>query len=77
LRTRKSKAGRCLLLLGFVCLTIMVFTHVAETLRLFSGMGWGLQNSPGHYVDFASAVLGCALLIAGMIWINFNVRRSR
>jgi hypothetical protein len=55
----------------------MVFTHVAETLRLFSGMGWGLQNSPGHYVDFASAVLGCALLIAGMIWINFNVRRSR
>jgi hypothetical protein len=48
-------AGRCLLLLGFVCLIIMVFTHVAETLRLFSGMGWGLPNSPGHYVDFASA----------------------
>jgi hypothetical protein len=69
--------GRCLLLLGFVCLTIMVFTHVAETLRLFSGMGWGLPNSPGHYVDFASAVFGCALLIAGMIWISFNVRRSR
>jgi hypothetical protein len=33
--------GRCLLLLGFVCLTIMVLTHIAETLRLFSGMGAG------------------------------------
>jgi hypothetical protein len=35
------------------------------------------RTSPGHYVDFASAMLGCALLIAGMIWICFNVRRSR
>jgi uncharacterized membrane protein HdeD (DUF308 family) len=69
--------GRCLLLLGFVCLTVMVFTHVAERLHLSPGMGWGLPNSPGHYLDFVSAVLGCALLIAGMIWISFNVRRSR
>jgi hypothetical protein len=68
--------GRGLLLLGFVCLAVVVLTHVAEWLRLFSGMGWGLPNSPGHYVDFASAVLGCALLIAGMIWISFNARRS-
>jgi hypothetical protein len=68
--------GRCLLLLGFVCLTIMVFTHIAEGLHLFSGMGWGLPNSPGHYVDFASAVLGCALLITGMIWISFKALRS-
>ncbi len=41
--------GRCLLILGFVCLTIMVFTHVAERLLLFSGMGWGLPHSPGHF----------------------------
>ncbi len=69
--------GRCLLLLGVICLTIMVFTHVAENLRLFSGMGWGLSDSPGHYMDFVSAVLGCALSITGMIWITFNARRSR
>jgi len=67
--------GPCLLFLGFVCLTIMVFTHFAEKMRLFSGMGWGLPNSPGHYLDFASAVLGCTLLIAGMIWISLKVRR--
>jgi hypothetical protein len=59
--------GRCLLLLGFVFLTMMVFTHVAEGLHLFPGMGWGLPDSPGHYLDFVSAVLGCGLLIAGMI----------
>jgi hypothetical protein len=69
--------GRSLLLFGFVCLTVMAFTHVAEGLHLFSGMGWGLPDSPGHYLDFVSAVLGCALLIAGMIWISFNARRSR
>jgi hypothetical protein len=69
--------GRCLLLFGFVCLTIMVFTHVVERLRLFSSMGWGLSDSPGHYLDFVSAVLGCGLLIAGMIWISFNARQSR
>ena len=69
--------GRCLLLLGFVCLTVMVFTNVAERLHVIPGMGWGLPDSPGHYLDFASALLGCALLIAGMMWISFNARRSR
>ncbi len=58
--------GRSLLLFGFASLTVMVFTHVAEGLHLFSGMGWGLPDSPGHYLDFVSAVLGCALLMAGM-----------
>ena len=68
--------GRCLLLLGFICLTIMVLTHVAERFRLFSGMGCGLPDSPGHYLDFVSAMLGPMLLIAGMIWISFYARRS-
>ena len=68
--------GRFLLLFGFVCLTIMVLTHIAEGLHLLPGLGWGLSDSPGHYLDFVSAVLGCALLIAGMIWISFKARRS-
>jgi hypothetical protein len=64
--------GRWLLLLGFVCLAVMVLTHIAEWLRVFPSMGWGLRSSPGHYLDFISAVLGCALLIVGMIWFSFN-----
>jgi hypothetical protein len=59
--------GRCLLLLGFVCLTVMVLTHVAERLHVIPGMGWGLPDSPGHYLDFVIALLGCTLLIAGMM----------
>jgi hypothetical protein len=69
--------GRYLLLLGFVCLAIVVLTHVAEELHILPGMGWGLPDSPGHYLDLTSAVLACALLIAGMIWISVAARRSR
>jgi hypothetical protein len=69
--------GRSLLLFGFVCLTVTVLTHIAEGLHLLPIMGWGLPESPGHYLDLVSAVFGCALLIAGMIWISFNARRSR
>ena len=59
--------GRCLLLSGFVCLVIVVLTHVAEMLNVFPGMGWGLPDSPGHYLDLVSAVLGCILLIVSII----------
>ena len=45
----------------------MVLTHIAEKLELFPVMGWGLPNSPGHYIDLASAVLGGTLLIAGIM----------
>jgi hypothetical protein len=69
--------GRSLLLLGFVCLAIVVLTHVAEELHMLPGMGWGLPDSPGHYLDFTSAVLACALLIAGMIWISVNASARR
>jgi hypothetical protein len=59
--------GRSLLLLGFVCLAIVVVTHVAEKLHVFPGMGWGLPDSPGHHLDFVSAVVGSMLLIAGVM----------
>jgi hypothetical protein len=59
--------GRSLLLLGFVCLVIVVVTHVAEKLHVFPGMGWGLPDSPGHHLDFVSAVVGSMLLIAGVM----------
>ena len=68
--------GRCLLFLAFVCLVIVVFTHVAERLHVFPGMGWGLPDSPGHYLDLVSAVLGSLLLIAG-IMIGFSRLRPR
>jgi len=60
------RIGRWLLIFGFVCLAIVVFTHIAEKLHLFPGVGWGLPDSPGHYLDLVSALLGSMLLIAGV-----------
>jgi hypothetical protein len=55
---------RLLLLAGCGCLAAVVLTHVAERLHWLPGMGWGLPNSPGHYLDLVSAIAGTALLLA-------------
>ena len=61
---------RVLLLTGCCCLIIVVLTHVAERLQLLPSMGWGLPDSPGHYLDLISAVAGVALLlVAGVLWL--------
>ena len=70
--TRRHRSVRFLQILGCACLLVMVLTHVAERLHLLPGMGWGLPNSPGHYIDLLSAVSGVALLLAAFIvrrWI--------
>jgi hypothetical protein len=68
---------RRLPLSGFVCLVIVVLTHIAEMLNVFPGMGWGLPDSPGHYLDLVSAVLGCILLIVGIIVGFSRQQRSK
>jgi hypothetical protein len=40
-----------------------------------AGMGWGLPDSPGHYLDFVSAVLGSMFLIAGIL-MSFSRQRA-
>jgi hypothetical protein len=62
----RSTATR-LLLLGAACLIVVVLTHVAEALQVFAFMGWGRPDSAGHYVDLASAIVGCTLLVAGLV----------
>ena len=61
---------------GFGFLAVVVLTHIAEKLNLFPVMGWGLPDSPGHYLDLITTVLGTALLIAG-IMVGLNWRRPR
>ena len=59
---------RFLLLTACGCLFVVVLTHLAEWLRLFPEMGWGLPDSPGHYLDLVSAVSAIALLVsAGVV----------
>ena len=52
---------------GCGCLVVMVLTHVAEMLHFLPSMGWGLPDSPGRYLDFASAVSEVALLLAACV----------
>jgi hypothetical protein len=59
---------RWLVVGGLTCLVIVALTHVAERWHVFPDMGWGLPNSPGHYLDLSSAVLGMVLLFAALIW---------
>ena len=59
--------GRWLLVFGFGFLAVVALDHVAEKLHVFPGMGWGLPDSPGHYLNLISAVLGTVLLTSGII----------
>ena len=52
-------------LLGSVGWVIVVLTHVAESNHLLPEMGWGLPDSPGHYIDLCSAILGLIALPLG------------
>ena len=59
--------ARLLLAAGCGCLIVVALTHIAERFAILPAMGWGLPNSPGHYLDLSCAVLGVALLLAAGI----------
>ena len=56
-----------LALAGLCCLGIVILTHLAERWHIFPGMGWGLPDSPGHYLDLVSAILGVAFVFAALL----------
>ena len=59
--------ARTLALGGCACWLIVVLIHVAEWQHLFPRMGWGLPDSPGHYLDLFSAIGGGLLLLAAFL----------
>ena len=62
-------------LLGAGCLVVVVLAHICEALRLFPWMHWGLEHSPGHYLDFGSAVLGVTLFPVGYLFHALTKRQ--
>ena len=69
----RLKRYQVLRLVGCPCLVIVVLTHFAEHFDLLPGMGWGLPDSPGHYLDLVSAVAGVGLVLASFVlrrWIS-------
>jgi hypothetical protein len=64
---RERSGYSFLQLLGAGSVIVVVLTHLFEALQLFPWMGWGLENSPGHYLDLCSAVLGLTLFPVGYL----------
>src|SRR5206468_9194319 len=65
--TREKTGWRSVQLFGSFCLVVVVLTHAAEALHLLPDMGWGLPNTPGHYLDLCGAVIGLILLPLGYV----------
>ena len=73
---RKGKTFHSFLqLIGTGCLLLAVLTHVSEALHLFSWMGWGMEDSAGHYIDLSSAVLGLTMFPVGYLLHVLNLRK--
>ena len=64
---RERTGWRAVQLFGSFCLVVVVLTHIAEAFHLLRGMGWGLPNTPGHYLDLLSAIIGIILLPLGYV----------
>lgn len=64
---RGKSLSSFLQLFGAGCLLLVGLTHICEGLHLFPWMYWGLEHSPGHYLDLGSAVLGLMLFPIGYL----------
>jgi amino acid permease len=64
---RRKSLSSIFQLLGAAAIVVVVLAHVFEALRVFPRMGWGSQNSVGHYVDLWCAILGVTLFSLGYL----------
>ena len=64
---RVKTAWCALQVVGAGCLVVVILAHLCEALHLLPWMGWGLEHSPGHYVDLLGAVLGVTLFPLGYL----------
>lgn len=75
--SKRKGPGSVLQLVGAVSLAIVVLTHIFEALHLLPWMRWGAENSPGHYVDLCSALLGATLFPLGYLGSSLNSPKLR
>ena len=54
-------------LLGTGSLVLVALAHICEALNVLPWMHWGLQASPGHYLDASAAFLGFVLFPTGYL----------
>lgn len=64
---REKTVPTLLQLVGAASFLIVVLAHIFEALHLLAWMNWGLEHSPGHYLDLSSAILGLILFPIGYL----------
>ena len=74
---RERNSWRLLQVAGAISLLNVVLAHIAEAFHLARWMRWGESDSPGHYLDFFSAILGLTLLPLGYVFHILNRRKHR
>jgi hypothetical protein len=61
-------------LIGASGLIVVAVAHICEALHLLPWMGWGLENSAGHYIDLAGALIGITLFPIGYLAFALSKR---
>ena len=74
---KRKALSSFLQLLGAGFLVVVVLVHLCEALHLLPSMGWGLDRSPGHYLDGGSLVLGLTLFPLGYLLHALNLPPQR
>jgi hypothetical protein len=65
---RRTRAlGSFLELIGAAGLATLGVTHLCEGLHLLPWMRWGMEGSPGHYLNLASLAVAITLLPLGYV----------
>jgi hypothetical protein len=64
-RTRAT--GALLEAIGAAGLAMLGVTHLCEGLHILPWMRWGIDGSPGHYLNLASVAIGLTLLPIGYV----------
>lgn len=72
---RRRTASSLLQLVGAGFLVLVVLAHVSETFHLLPWMRWGRDDSPGHYLDLSSAILGVTMFPVGYLLQALNRKR--
>ena len=67
LLSKRRSLSSWLQLIGSAAFIIVVLTHFVEALDLVRWMRWGLEESPGHYLDLGGAVVGLFLFPIGYL----------
>ena len=65
LRTRAT--GSLLELIGVVGWGMLGVTHLCEALRILPVMRWGIEGSPGHYLNLTSLAVGLLLPVGYLV----------